>query len=258
VLHDDGPTEAGFVLLNASKPPLNDQRVRRALAYATDRGRLADAAGWPRDRLRDSPFERPFVADDVHLPQYDPVRARQLVAEYRRATGRDIAFELSGPFDLAVLQHLSDQWAEVGIRVNVSVVDVHKAILSAVGGTYDALLFSYFGARDPDLVGTFWRTPDTGRPGLPLNLARVTDPALDAAFDAGRGSPDVTDRRRAYRVVQERLAELVPYIWLYRLDWIVASQSRVHDVRSVTMPDGTPAPPFNSGVFRFTETWVSD
>jgi hypothetical protein len=25
-------------------------------SYATDRNRLADASGWPRDRLRDNPF----------------------------------------------------------------------------------------------------------------------------------------------------------------------------------------------------------
>jgi ABC-type transport system substrate-binding protein len=112
------------------------------------------------------------------------------------------------------------------------------------------------GTRDPDVWSEAWHSPAPSRDGIPLNLARIDDPAIDAALDAARGTADVAERQRAYRTVQQRFADLVPYVWLYRMDWIIASQQRVHNVFSVTLPDGFPAEPFNAGVFRLTETWV--
>ena len=49
----------------------------------------------------------------------------------------------------------------------------------------------------------------------------------------------------------------MPYVWLFRTEWVVARTDRVHNARNVTLPDGRVALAFDNGTYRLTETWVS-
>lgn len=259
VVHDKGPTESLFVLFNCAVKPLDDVRVRQAIAYATDVDALAQANNWPKDRLTDSPF----ATDSPWYTKTDPPhnnldKARALVAQYEAEHGRgSVKFKLSGPFETGLLQQLSDMWGRAGIHVTIDVVDIKKIVLLAVSGNYDVILFRYFAAVDPDNLWHFWSSTTTKPPGsIGLNLARLADPKVDAAIDTGRANPDPAARKQAYDDVQKRFAELVPYIWLYRTDWVIAANTKVHDVQNVTLPDGKPALPFIAGIHRLTETWI--
>ena len=257
VAHDGGATETEFVMFNTAHAPLDDVRVRRALAYATDRDALAAAEAWSKDRLTTGPFApgtRWRV--DTAFPGYDPKRARALVQDYERDHG-PIHFALSAGIEPAVLQTLAAQWAAVGITADVVQLDFTKGVLLAVGGNYDAILFRYFAAVDPDTLWHFWSGETIRPPGqISLNLARYGDAEIDRAIDTARASPDPATRATAYATVQRRFADQVPYLWLYRTDWVIATGRHVHDARNVTLPDGSAAMPFVAGVHRLTETWV--
>jgi peptide/nickel transport system substrate-binding protein len=259
VEHDPGPTETSFVQMNVAKPPLDDVRIRRAMAYAFDVRDLASRFGWPQARLADTPVapSNPFH-QDVAFPRADPQRARQLVEDYRRTTGRAPQIALSTSFEPAMAQALAYAWSSVGIKTEVAVVDRQRALLTAVAGLYDAMLFAYDAATDIDSLYVFWHS-STVRPigQVGLNYTRFADPVIDQALDEGRESSDPAIRRPAYERLQRRFAETVPYIWLARLDWVIARRPRVYDARNVTLPGGAVAAPFESGVFRLTETWLA-
>jgi ABC-type transport system substrate-binding protein len=256
--HDEGSTDTAFVMLNTSQPPLDDVRVRQAIAYATNVDALADPNGWPKDRLANSVFPKgsKWYAD-VGFPTYDLAKAKALVAAYEADHG-PIKFSLTGAFETGVLQQLSDQWAQAGIQTTVAITEFKKYVLQAVGGNYEAELFHYFGAADPDTNWHFWSS-STARPNgaISLNFTRLKDPQIDDAIDRGRASPDEATRKAAYQQLQQRFADLVPYVWLYHTDWVIATRKSVHDVRNVTLPDGSAAEPYDVGAHRLAETWIA-
>ena len=257
VIHDKGVTESEFVMFNTAKPPFDDVRVRQAIAYATDVSAIAAANDWPKDRRADGPFAKdsPWYADTETI-NHDEKKAKELIASYVAEKG-PIEVKLSSGIDIPVAQQLIDQWAKVGVKASLDVIDVHKQVLLTVIGQYDATLFRYFASPDPDVLSHFWIS-DTSRPigEISLNFTRLEDDAIDKALRDGRATPDVAIRKKAYRIVQGRFATLVPYVWLTRVDWVIAHSTRVHDVANVTLPDGEKAMPYLSGVYRLTETWV--
>ena len=257
VEHDKGVTESEFVMFNTAKPPLDDVRVRQAIAYATDVAAIEKANDWSKDRRSTGPFaeDSPWFADTENI-SFDLIKAKDLVNAYEAEKG-PINITLSAGIDLAVAQQLIDQWVKVGIKAKVEIIDIHKAVLLTVIGQYEATLFRYFASPDPDVLSYFWIS-DTSRPigEISLNFTRLTDPAIDKALREGRGTDDVATRKKAYRIVQGRFATLVPYVWLTRVDWVIAHQSRLRDARNITLPDGEKAMPYLSGVFRLTEAWL--
>ena len=60
----------------------------------------------------------------------------------------------------------------------------------------------------------------------------------------------------AYDRVQKRFTELMPFLWLYRTDWMVAAADSVHDVENGPLPDGSASLPMQGGSHRLTQTWV--
>jgi peptide/nickel transport system substrate-binding protein len=258
VEHDPGATETSFVLLNTAKPPLNDVRIRRAMSYAIDLEGFAERFGWPRDRLTNTPLPptSPFHAD-VEFPRADADRARQLVEDYKRETGTTPTITLTTS-ETGLAELLQTSWNDVGIVTTLEVTPIKQTVLNAVAGFYDAMLFAYYASTDVDTLYGFWHSA-TVRPigEIGLNYPRFADAEIDRALDEGRASPDESVRRAAYVRLQTRFAETVPYIWLARLDWIIARRTNVHNARNVTLPDGQPAAPFESGVFRLTETWLA-
>lgn len=263
VERDSGPVDADVVVFNTAVPPLDDVRVRRALSYATDRRALARVAGWSEDDLQDGPFHRdsPWYVD-AGVPGYDPDRARALVAEYladARRQGGDgtIRVRLLGAFDVAVLRALAGQWAAVGVTATLEEIDLTRHIVIAVVGGYQTELLRYFGTVDPDGLWPFFSSETYGDPGtISLNVARLRDPGIDRAMDAGRATIDRDRRKEAYAAFQHRLADVVPGVFLARSSWYIASGPRIHDARNVSLPDGAAALPYLTGVHRLTETWL--
>jgi peptide/nickel transport system substrate-binding protein len=257
---DQGPSEAIMIMLNVLKKPLDNPLVRGALAYATNVEALARDNGWNTNRMITGPFAStsPWYTP-TEMPRYNLAKARALVAEYKQETGAsEISFELQGIHQPAMLRQLQEQWAAAGITVRVTMTDFRKAVPISVGGSYDALQFRYFSFVDPDSLYHFFTT-ETSRPvgQISLNFTRFGNDTMDDAMVKGRSTTDPVVRRAAYATLQRQLAEHLPYIWLFRSEWVVARSARVHNARNVTLPDGTKALPFDTGTHRLTETWVS-
>lgn len=260
VYHDKGVTDPNFLLMNTAKPPLDDVRVRQALAFGTDVKALAEANGWPSDRLMPGifpPGNEWYVQTDY--PTYDPARARSLLAEYEAEKGK-VKLRLGTTPDsesLRQIQAVSEQWTKLGVEVTGDTVPFKDFVIRMVIGNYEAVLFRYFGQPDPDVNWYFW-TGQTVKPvgELSLNFAHLKDDQIDAAIDAGRQTDDLAKRKEAYAKAQKRFDELVPFIWLYRTDWVIATGKTVHDIENGPLPNGQPSLPQLGGVNRITQAWI--
>jgi len=266
LVEDRGEGEESFILLNLENEPLDDIRVRQALAYATDTETYNEVINAGSSLVARGAFTptSPWAVD-TDYPEFDPDRARELVEEYIADpdTPGEVTFTLATtptPETRQAVELLQQQWAQVGINVTIETVDQSAFIQTAISSDYDANLWRQFGAPDPDSDYVWWHSG--GEEGNILNFPNMFDADIDEALDRGRQSPDLADRQQAYADFQVRMAELLPYIWLNHNMWVVAADNSVRDIGNGTLPDGEPSYPLGGvgtfgGVHRLTQTWIA-
>lgn len=259
VVEDRGENEETFIMLNTSVPPFDNVLARRAVAYATDTGPYFAVTQGDPSLATDSAFgkDSPFYFDS-DFPTYDPQKAAELVQQYEAETGQPLAFELgTTPVteNEQVVTLFAEQYKAVGMDVTVKTTEQGQFIVDAATGQYQANLWRQFGAPDPDGDYVWWNKANASGP-LTLNFARFANDELTEALDTARASADPEVRKEAYATVQRIWADQVPYVWLNTTTWMIGAANDVRNIGNVTLPDGQPSLPFQSGSFRLTQTWI--
>ena len=247
-------------MLNVSKPPLDDVRVRTALAMATDQAATARISGADPANIARGPFvPGTHWAVDVDYPAFDPVKAKELMAQVIAEKGAvQFTLQCSDNTEIVqVCQALSAGWGDAGAKVSITSMDQGKLINNALSGEYNATIWRQFGAPDPDGDSVWWNGANT-QPPIALNMARNTDPVLDQALAVGRTNPIDEQRKLAYITVQQQLAKDVPYLWLSHIPWGLGAQNSVRGIDQATFPDGSAGAPFIRGVERVTQLWLDN
>jgi peptide/nickel transport system substrate-binding protein len=262
VERDSGDAEKSFVMFNTQRRPLDDVRVRQAIAYATDMKAIATISGWTADQRAVGPIspESPYFTPETY-PEYNPDKARALLREYLADTSvrgrREISFTMITPdVGFEYVSTLVEQWRKVGIDAKVQLIDVKNAVRLAVFGQYDAMVLRYFAAPDPDVLWHFFVNSTIVDDGISLNFTRLRNDDISEGMNDARSTPDPAVRKKAYARVQEALAEQMPYLWMDRTEWRIISSSSVRNAHNVTLPGGQSAMPVFAGTFRLTETWI--
>lgn len=132
---------------NNRKAPLNDLRVRQALAHAIDRGLVVKAAMEGQAAPLAGLFrpEYPWGNPDLKGVVFDPQLARAKLVEAGYGT-RPLSFTLATytarPELPDVAQVLQQQWAQVGIEARIAVMDYAVMEGMALRGEHDVVLVS--------------------------------------------------------------------------------------------------------------------
>lgn len=194
-----------YVTFNMSRPPFNDERVRQAFALATDRETLAEVVlrGYYAPALGGfSPQGLPGHSEDAGLP-FDPVRARQLLAEAGYDTLPPLDFFVSD-FRVGDAAFLTQQWREhLGADVTVKVrqwsalaeLDEGKPFLA-----YSGWIADY---PDPD---SFLRVCVLG------SLEGWYDPTYARLVTQASALPDQAARLRLYQQADRLLVQTAALI----------------------------------------------
>ena len=221
-------------LLNGAKP-LQDVRVRQAMAYAIDRQLLIDTVlngfGTPLATIfRPDMFG--YTADFQPYP-FDPEKAKALLAEAGYPDGFDIRFMTSDGIvnkGVEVAEALASMLGDVGIRVEVVPValqvmrDMYIGNPEPAGGNVEPLFMFNYGAPTPDATSPLKALIHTG--GIESFSSNAE---LDALIDQYGSQPDPAMRTQVAYELQDRLYHDLPVIALYlqldlygvnnRLDW---------------------------------------
>ncbi|MGW0478038.1 ABC transporter substrate-binding protein [Nonomuraea sp. NPDC003214] len=253
-------------LLNTAVAPLDDLRVRRALAHALDRATIIKTLRGGLTQPADGPWSRdsPWYAGGGAYPGYDLAKATALVKEVEAEKG-PIAFEIISTPDPNTMQGIElaqDMWRKAGVDVTIKQADQADLINRAVTGNYAATVWVQFSSPDPD--GEYiWMHQAYSKPvgQVSLNFTRLRDDKLSKAFDLGRTNPDESARKQAYATVQERLRELVPFVFVDHLDTgAVVARTKVRGIGEQALPDGEKGLPLTGSpvpYHPFTQLWVS-
>ena len=258
VVLDPTESEETFFILNTVKAPLDDVRVRQALALCTDSSQIRLVSQVPDGYEANSQFktDSPWYSDGG-FPAYDPAAGTDLINQVKAEKG-DVTVTLGTtpvPSNTAITQTAAQQWEQCGVKVNLITTEQSKFIADMATGNFQANLTRQFGESDPDQAYHWW-SGSTATGALALNFARLNDPQIDAALKQARGSADPAVRTQAYVDLVKRQSELVPYIWINHTQWAIGAANSVRNISNVTLPDGEASLPYQGGNMRLTQTWL--
>lgn len=146
-LHRAPLAETRFLSFNTTRPPLNDERVRRALSLALDRKQIVERVllGGQEPAVRFIPPallgnpNPPTGPSNPAIPLYNAAEARRLLADAGFPGGKNFPrLELTGWSNNPILEALQAMWRqELGIDVAVAVHEAKVHLAALHDGTYD-------------------------------------------------------------------------------------------------------------------------
>jgi peptide/nickel transport system substrate-binding protein len=214
-----------YLQLNTSKPPLDDVRVRRAIAQAIDREGIIEGV------LGGHAEATPELVTPVHVgwtegiksPTYDEAAATATIKQTgAAATPLEIA---TGPaYDPRVVQALQQMLAGIGLNVSVKSSDMGSLIQSIRQGP----------AKAPSINFGTWSCACQDADGVLYSLlhsssgwATIKEPAVDGALDAARKTLDPAVRAQQYAIVHRYVADQAPIVPLYRVSLVFGANKRL-------------------------------
>jgi len=226
--------ESSFVVLNSSVPPFDNANARKAVVLATNSADYINQLGPGVYQPSNGVYAEGklgYLADSGY-PGYDLAAATDAVKAYTAETGKPLSFTYVGASnvdDARAQQLLKSMWEQAGMKVDLQAVPQADQVITVVLGKYQAADFRLFNQPDPDQDWVWLSSSAIGKNGdLSLNFARYTTPAMDAALNDGRTTTDDSRRKTDYETVNSEVNAGLPFVWLARVDWTIASSNRVH------------------------------
>nr|HEX4317444.1 ABC transporter substrate-binding protein [Kofleriaceae bacterium] len=226
-----------YLMMNNDEPPLNDVRVRRAIAYALDRPAIIAASLQGRAVLATgllAPGEALYNGDVPRYP-HDVARANALLdaAGYPRGPGgvrMHLVYKTSSDaFRLTVARELASQLGEVGLDVEVRGYEFATFFADVKRGSYQLASMQTSEITGPDYYYAYFhsaRIPSASDPDAG-NRWRYRNADVDRLTDAGRHELDPVRQRAIYDDVQRIVARDVPIVPLWHEDNIVLTNAGV-------------------------------
>jgi len=226
-----------LVVFNTTRPPYDDERVRRALSLAIDRWGAAE-------KLQDTTFlkyvgglMRPGSSmatpesELVKLPGFSRdiaasrVEAKRLLAEAGVHDLKPVILVRNIPMPHFIgADLLVESWRTIGVEATEDKRDIATWQKTVEAGNYDiAQDFSGDFYDDPTIQLTKYVSRDLS----PVNFSHSTDRFLDALFVGQALTPNLQERAKIVRGFEEHALEkayTVPLLWWNR---IVATSSKV-------------------------------
>jgi peptide/nickel transport system substrate-binding protein len=259
---------SGGSIINTTKPPFDDLRVRQALAYGIDQPALIDVIGGtgltPEATQYFSP-DSPFYSEKAEkaFPRYDTKKAQKLYDEYindparsdGQPVGTDLSFTYNCPPDpsLNELSQLYQSfWNALGMDVKLNTVEQAAHIQNGLVKEYEVQCWRVGAEADPYTTLNSAFTPG------PLDFTGYTSPTIDDGLEVLRTTTDVAKRKDAVEKISMDIAENVPNLFTGYTLTDVAVQQKVKNVGGWKFPDGTKGDGVPGATTMWGFVWLAD
>ena len=234
-LHDTGEGTLGWlgVLLNTAKAPLDNKKLRQAIAH-----------GINKEVIHKAVFAGLGAPDNGYLPKghwayvpdselggyrYDPARAKQLLTEAGHANGVELTWTIGTllPEFTRYAELAQHDLAKVGIRVKLRSIEWATYVQEVTGQRNFELASDGFGGRaDPDLqLGVAFGPNSSG------NKMRYIHPRVTELFELGRATTNQARRKQYYTELQKFLMDDVPAIRLNSFPTVWGASPKVSGIQ---------------------------
>jgi peptide/nickel transport system substrate-binding protein len=226
----DVPLEPSTViymtLMNHSRPPFDNMKIRQAAAMALDTKSLAKAITFGHAPAANTTLPRlDFHHKDFSVNTYDPAKAKALLAEAGGFDGEAVLLVRTSNADQQLATLIQAQWAAIGLKSKLEKVDSGVWWDRVPSADYDAAASWWYNeTTDPDLaVG--WAL--CGECGTKAFYTTYNNPKVDALMEAGATELDRTKREEIYHEIQEITTTEVSQIPLYYPPFANAYSKRI-------------------------------
>lgn len=236
-----------LLTFNTTQAPLNDVRVRQAIAYAIDRESI----------IRDLILKQAMIAHSI-LPReswayspgqiysFDPSKAKQLLDEARlkdpdgdgpqMRLAEPIGLKVSGssPASKNCAGQIQSYLRNVGIPVKIQIAELNTLLDEELPhGKFDIFLGQWVGGnQDPvfykDLTATS-EIPTPTRPGR--NRSRYTNEKLDDLIDQAMNTFDEEKAKGLYAQIQDIVSRELPIFPLYYQANIAIAKKNIGNIK---------------------------
>jgi peptide/nickel transport system substrate-binding protein len=219
---------------NVRHTPMSNLQFRLAMAYAINRQQISQKATegiWPVAQGMYPPVIAWAHDPNVHLPPYDPQKAKQLLTQAGfkpnahgvRASVNLVYFNIDPFPNIALL--IKDDLAQVGIQVSLVELDISTwTTRVSVDHNFDLALLSGFQGPDPAAL------TDRIGPGGAENNGDFNNPEIDRLLVRGEELTNEHQRAQVYFQIQELMRKYMPIIPLTGDNEATIAASYVHNL----------------------------
>ena len=212
-----------YMGMNQKRPPLDNLKVRQAIALAVDIEGLQKAVWQGTGKVPNGPIGWVARYADHSLPllKQDTDKAKQLLEE---AGVKDLKLSLwtadrKERIDAATI--LQGQLAEVGIALEIQVLEWGAFLDGLMSGKPDLFILGS-GYSDPGLTLKAMYHSESKS-----NYTSTRDALIDEWSEKSLTIPDGPERERLFIELQKRLVELHPAVFLNDEEYLVGANKKV-------------------------------
>jgi peptide/nickel transport system substrate-binding protein len=225
-----------LLTLNTASPPLDNVKVRQAIAYAIDRESLIKNLLLGYGKIAHSIIpEESWSYSPGQTYAYDPAAAKRLLAEAGVRFDKPVVYKLSGS-SIAGRQYagvIQNQLKEVGIPVEIQTPEQNTLFDELRRGNFQIAYTQWVGGnQDPIFYKDLFATseiPTQTRPSR--NRSRYSNPELDKLLEEAVNTFDRARARDLYTQIQAIVSRDVPILPLWYQSNIVIAKKNVQNIQ---------------------------
>jgi len=235
-----------LLTFNTAEVPLDNVRVRQAIAYAIDRESIIRTLILEQARIAHSILPRESWAySPGQIYPFDPSKAKQLLDEaglkdpdddgpqMRFAEPMVLKVSGSSPASRNCAGQIQQYLKNVGLPVKIQIAELNTLLDELQRGEFQIFLGQWVGGnQDPvfykDLTATS-EIPTPTRPGR--NRSRYSNQKLDDLIDQAMNTFDPEQAKRLYAQIQDIVSREVPIFPLYYQANIVIAKKNVGNIK---------------------------
>lgn len=231
----------GHLFENVRKPPLNDLRVRKAIALAINRDEFLKAfSNGQGEWATAGGVLGLFTHDELkQMLLYDPAQAKQLLSAAGYPNGLDLELiypgASRGQIVISVDQLIQQQLKQVGINITLKNLDVPTYSGRVRAGDYQLDWETKAVEGDPDMYTYLvFHSKSLG------NYGGINDPDLDTLLVAQRQELDPAKRKEILRQAARRIADQAWSVGFYYGQGFTFTQPYVKNFAENAVLDSPP------------------
>lgn len=225
-----------LLTLNTTSPPLDNVKVRQAIAYAIDRQSMIQNLLRGYGKIAHSIIpEESWAYSAGQTYAYDPAMAKRLLSEAGVRIDKPVVYKLSGS-SISGRQYagvIQNYLKEVGIPAEIQTPEQNTLFDELRRGNFQIAYTQWVGGnQDPIFYKDLFATseiPTQTRPSR--NRSRYSNPELDALLDTAVNTFDRAQAKDLYRKIQDIVSRDVPVFPLWYQSNIVIARKNVGNIQ---------------------------
>ncbi len=205
-----------YLAFNMHDPALAKPLVRQAIAYSIDRDRIIRDIQRGYAQPTETMLAEGHWARASNLPThpYDPVKAKQLLAQAGYPNGLSLVFKTSTDAEAnSRAQVMQAMMKQAGFNVTIQSNEMSTFFADIGKGNFQMYSLTRNGISDPDFYYVIFYSKN--EPPNGQNRGYYANPRIDQLLIDGHSTFDRAKRKPIYEEVQKIVATDLPYLSLY-------------------------------------------